>query len=518
MTSAAEPAAPRRTLFWCAALAVALGYVAFAAFHVACGAMNVDEGFYAAAARAVWQGEVPYRDFGFTQPPLVPYADAPLLRAIGFGLFQQRAVNGLWGALAILLGAIVVARRAGGGWAVLFAAVFALSPPWLYFTNLGKTYGFTALVATAAAAVFLEAKPGAKKAVALSFLGVIGVGCRLPAAPFFGVLWLAALGDGSRPTVRGIAIALGSLLLFTAALLLPFYLLAPEQSLFWTVDFHRISVPKKDWSVAWDVAAALAPAVWLLLLAAAGFALVARRRWPFRETALAVASLLALAANLLPRGVYEEYGVPFLPPLALAALLLLVPATGGWPRGRRALCASALLALPFLLTPALDWRHLSESQRTFPSYWLTPNVRPYNFALRDHLRQAKEALRRVLPPGEPFVGSCILLAVETDHPIPRRFRMGAFTMTNDYSPARADRLHLMTYTEFEENLRDIDLPALGLHADPLFNFAWSVPSFDPPNPALYREWTGLLGRYFTPVYQDADFVVLARPFNLPLFR
>jgi 4-amino-4-deoxy-L-arabinose transferase-like glycosyltransferase len=100
----------RRVWFWSLGLLVVACYLGIAVFHVPYGSMNVDEGFYAAATRAVWRGDVPYRDFGFTQPPLVVYVNAPLLQLTGFGLFQQRALNGLWGLLALLLGARVLAQ------------------------------------------------------------------------------------------------------------------------------------------------------------------------------------------------------------------------------------------------------------------------------------------------------------------------------------------------------------------------------------------------------------------------
>jgi hypothetical protein len=109
--------APRRYrgLIWSAGLLVLACYIAIAAFHVAYEPMNSDKEFYAASTRAVREGEVPYRDFEFTQPTLITYVNAPVLHFTGFGLFQQRAANGLWGSLAILLAARLIAHRCGTG-------------------------------------------------------------------------------------------------------------------------------------------------------------------------------------------------------------------------------------------------------------------------------------------------------------------------------------------------------------------------------------------------------------------
>jgi hypothetical protein len=43
-----------------------LGFILF-------GRLNADEGFYLTASRLVMQGQLPYRDFAFTQMPLSAY-------------------------------------------------------------------------------------------------------------------------------------------------------------------------------------------------------------------------------------------------------------------------------------------------------------------------------------------------------------------------------------------------------------------------------------------------------------
>ncbi len=505
----------RRTILWVAAGVLAAAYAALAAFHVAYGAMNVDEGFYAAAARAVWQGEMPYRDFGFTQPPLVAYVNAPALALTGFGLFPQRAVNGVWGALAVLLAVRLVHRRAGAGAALTLAAIFTFAPGWHYFVHLGKTYGLTSLLVMAMAAVYVELKPGWRKSAALSVLAVLGVACRLPAAPFFGVLWLAALWDGGRPTRRGAGIALAALAACAAIVSLPFLVAAPEQTRFWIYDFHRLSVPHKQWRVQWNDVAGLAPAVWLVAIMAAGFRARVRPAWRQPELAVAAAALGALAANLLPRGAYQEYGVPFLLPLAAAALILLEPAVSAFAAPRRCLAAGALLLVSVALIPVVDWGQLTPPQRRFPSVLLPATAPPYDFDLPQSIAAARTAVRRLLPPGQPFVGPAILLAVEADRPIPRRYRMGAFSCTGDYDAEKADRLHLATFPEFMQQVRDPGVPMIGYYTTPKFNFAWSAPSLVFQPPEVFVPLQTILQSDFVVVHVDRNFVVAARRTALP---
>lgn len=514
--AATAPASRGRAIaFWLIGAVVACTYTMVAVFHVKFGAMNVDEGFYAAATRAAWQGEMPYRDFGFTQPPLVAYANAPLLAATGFGLFQQRAVNGLWAALAVSLSAWLVFRRGGRASALLLIALFALAPPWMYFIHLGKTYAVTSFIAIAATAIFLLAPSGPKKICALSALAAIGIGCRLPAAPFFGILWLANLFEAGRPHLRQIGLAVAALAISAAIVFLPFYLVAPERFVFWVFDFHRISVPMKDWRLTWNVIVSLAPAVWLLALASIAPPSARRAGWQ-REHAVLLAACAGLAFNLLPRGTYEEYGVPFLLPLATASLALLHPVVSSFSLRRSILFTLPLLAAPFVVAPAVNWTHLSEPQRHLPSVFLPPNTPPYHFELPERIAAARDVVQRLLPPDQPFVGSAIILGTETGHEIPPRFRMGAFSMSFDYERDRAHALHLATADDFERYLRDIDSPLVVFHTNPKFNFAWSVPSFTAQPEENWREFDRLLNRYFIPVYRDQEFLILARPHVVPI--
>ena len=505
---------PPDLLWWGIGLLVGALYLSVAAFHVAYASLNVDEGFYAAATRAVWQGEVPYRDFGFTQPPLVAYFNAPLLGLTGFGLFQQRAINALWSLLAVLLAARMVSRRAGPGPALLLIALFALTPAWMNYTSLGKTYGLASLLVMIASTVFLESKPGWRQVTALSAIGVLGAGCRLPAAPLFALLWLAALFAGGRPSPRLIAIAVSAAGACTLAFFLPFYLSAPEQFKFWIVDFHRVSVPLKDWRLHWTQLLAFAPSIWAVAIVAIGFA-IARGHWRRREIALMVAAAVALATNLLPRGVYDEYGAPFLPPLATGALLVLTPWIAELSRPMTAAFASSLLLVPLAMIPAINWRRLEPVQKQFPSFWLPTNTRPYNFKLPENIGRARAIVQRLLPTGQPFIGPHILLAIEADRPIPRTMRMGAFTFSFDYEADQADRLHLMTHAEFEKQLRDPAVPLIGMHVDNTFNYSWSVPSFTYQTPEALNAWGMLVARSFAPVYADTDSVIFARPHLLP---
>ncbi len=495
---------------WLVGILVLVVYFLGARWHVLHGGQNTDEGFYAVATRAVAQGEMPYRDFGFTQPPLVLYANALPLRVVGFGLFAQRAVNGAWAALALLLAAGWLARRTSVAWGLLLALAFALAAPWMYFNHLGKTYGFTTLLAMLAAWVFLARPAGAKRNFLLALLAAFGVATRLPALPFFGVLWLFALWPRRAPTARELAAALGGLALGSAIAWLPFWLAAPEALKFWVFDFHRISVPKKPWHLAWTEIATLAPAVWLLT----GFALaalLARGRWPTRETAVLLAALAALAINLLPAGVYDEYGTPFLLPLAAASAALVSDALSTHARATllAVVLLVALAAAQFLPAPLLLNRHRPERRGT-ASQWLTPKTPPYQRDLPLQLAAARRAVSTLLAADAPFVGPDLILAVESGRRVPPELRMGAFAFTAELPPAEAARLHLATRAQLDAWFSDPAVTALALFKRDELNYNWSVPSFTPVPLEQRRATLARLQREFAITYDDGDFFVLVR--------
>jgi len=515
--SRAEPPPQARAAsasFWLALALVVAVHVLSARWHILYGAQNADEGFYAIATRAVAAGAVPYRDFGFTQPPLVLYANALPLRLVGFGLFPQRTLNGLWAALALALAAGWLARRARPVWALAFVPVFSLCAPWMYFIHLGKTYGLTSLLAMLGAWAFLGPAAGPRRNFTLGVLAALGTATRLPAAPFFAALWLLALWPGRRPTARETCAAAGGVALGAACTMLPFVLADAAAVKFWTLDFHRLSLPTKTWHLSWREIAALAPAAWLLGVAALAMGALRRRRLT-RELGVMAAAAAALAANLLPGGVYEEYGVPFLLPLAVAATALLHDELH--PRPTAALALAGSLAIAQLVTAPMLFSHqLPERGRT-ASRWLPPNAPPYNRALPAQLAGARRVVEAALAPGAAFIGTNLILAAETGRAVPPALVMGPFAFTAELPPERAARLHLVTQPQLDEwyyHRPDITLLAFFKRWD--LDYGWSMPSFtDVPDDAR-AQTLAALQRHFDLAYEAGEFLLLVRrPSPLP---
>ncbi|MEX2459297.1 MAG: hypothetical protein WD770_09970, partial [Actinomycetota bacterium] len=106
--------------------------------------MDADEGFYAYAAKAVMHGQLPYRDFLYTQMPALPYVYGPFSAPWGFSWYAARFLSG---ALAVAVGVLLfrhIARRLGepalGAVAVGLYALNGLTLGW--FTVV-KTYSLS---------------------------------------------------------------------------------------------------------------------------------------------------------------------------------------------------------------------------------------------------------------------------------------------------------------------------------------------------------------------------------------
>ena len=94
-------------------LAVALSWLGLTALNAWFGELNQDEGWYLNAAKLLTEGRVPYRDFAFTQAPMLPLVYSWMFNWVGhYGLLGGRVVTALLGALGTLL-AVWLAMRTG---------------------------------------------------------------------------------------------------------------------------------------------------------------------------------------------------------------------------------------------------------------------------------------------------------------------------------------------------------------------------------------------------------------------
>ena len=172
---------------WIPAVLALLVAACVAVLSVWWGAVNQDEGWYLYAARLVGEGKLPYRDFFFTQGPVLPflYSALPI-----HGLLSGRLVT-LGFSLAATLMAIAFARQLvsperRGAVSLAVFTLLSCNLYHVYFTTIPKTYAVGSLFVMAG---FLLLSRGWNFFAAMSFafasgtrislvliLGVVGVG------------------------------------------------------------------------------------------------------------------------------------------------------------------------------------------------------------------------------------------------------------------------------------------------------------------------------------------------------
>ena len=184
---------------WTSILVVAVGLcVLLSAANLFLGPLNQDEGWYLYAAKQVASGEILYRNFMFTQGPVLPVVYGVLFPIIGkLGVAGGRLITALFGLGSVGLAAWLAARSAKrfSRTAALCALILAgVNVYQSYFTTIVKTYSLCAFFLTAGfvALSFANGKRGASGAfwggvlLALAACTRLSAGIALPIAG----LWL----------------------------------------------------------------------------------------------------------------------------------------------------------------------------------------------------------------------------------------------------------------------------------------------------------------------------------------
>ncbi|MFU8779522.1 MAG: hypothetical protein ACNA71_00685 [Kiritimatiellia bacterium] len=318
------------------------------------GALNQDEGWYLYAARMVSEGLLPYRDFAYTQGPVMAYVYAAAYPLVHMGgVLGGRLFTAFLGLLSLLLAVHLagrLARRRGQDpfWPMLLVLAFCgLNLYHVYFTTVVKTYALAAVLmlggmilldrALVEAQAGLRARLVAGQAALGGLFLALAAGTRLSAAFLLPACWLPMIVcwlRGGRP--RPLGYWLIGLLTGGAAgiamVFVPFYLVAQEQLVFGLLQYHagRTVAPGLLW-FAYKIGFGLrlVQAYWPLLAAAVLVVLLhASRRqsgagprlMPWRLPLWSCVAAVT-AIHLLSVFPYDDYQV-FVMPLAVIAISL----------------------------------------------------------------------------------------------------------------------------------------------------------------------------------------------------
>lgn len=445
--------------------------------------ISSDEGFYAQAARQVSRGQVPYRDFGYTQGPVVPYVNGAAMRLARFGVLPQRFIDAAWALLQLAVLMSLAARLGDREGSLVAGAILLLSFIWVENLVLGNTFSLAGLFLSLSAWSFGTIERPGRRVLATLLFGALAAGCRLSMLPFPFLLAATVVWKERR-----LAFAASTALAAAASLAVvygPFFLVDAPNTLFWTLTFHlSTALERRGILPVWEALLVCPSALLLIPLGLAGAIRTPRDssdqahalRW------LLAASSLTIALNLAVKAPYGGYVAPAVGVLVVSAVLLA--RRSGRIRVVTLLCLASALAGAALVQAVLS-----------PS------------SLED-LAGAAAFLRARTKPGALVATTVPEVAIEADREVLPGLDMGKFGLTEELSEERALRLKMVTPASLEQVFRGGRIAAIVLSQSRNWNFGWSAPSLMPTSPAALARLRRALDDGWHVAYANERYLVL----------
>ena len=164
-------------------------------FFIFAGQINQDEGFYLLAGKLVYEGKLPYRDFHYTQMPLLPYVYGLPQLILGNSLYVGRFTSVFLLVMSFVVTVKVARLLAGAGSAVWIALLLGTNWWFIYLGTITKTHALVYVlialsVYVCAKEIYLPQDDVKSKALLLilgTVLAGVAVLVRLPSVPFAAV-------------------------------------------------------------------------------------------------------------------------------------------------------------------------------------------------------------------------------------------------------------------------------------------------------------------------------------------
>ncbi len=374
-----------------------------------------DEGWYLYAARMLWAGRLPYRDFVFTQTPLCLFLYAPLQAAFP-GVTSGRLTTAGVAFAAIFLPLALASRGAGRKARLVALALLASSSYFVYYMVIVKAYALAAGLLLGAALLLTRAKSTRAWIVAGVLVGLAALARISAAAALAGLLLYGAL---ARQWRRSLAGALVGGAVFSLPMAFVYYSHA-SAVLFGLFAYHQLGILAH--SLTDCLLRAAQRYVTFVLMAAVvlwcGVRSQQRRRWLawLRHCPAMWMGASVLSAHLISPTKQPEYQVMLLPLFAVVigqGWTLALRELRGTPRGlaRRALVGVLGLAI-------LAGFPLFHQNR----FWPARGEPPWRGVA------AGRALARLTAPQDPVLTLCPEVALSAQRPLRPGLEPGQFSV------------------------------------------------------------------------------------------
>jgi len=489
------------TLVASALLALINGYL---------GELNQDEGWYLYSARMVAGGFLPYRDFAYTQGPVMPFVYAlfdPLVNA--WGVAGGRLMTALLGLTAAIFASMLAARMDKGtsrfATGILAFILIGMSVYQSYFTTVVKTYALCAALLTMGLWL-LHVAIDNKRTILFALAGLLvaaAAGTRVSTGAALPVIGLYLLWHRKRLGWQGwLGFGLGGGLSL-ALIYGPWLFICRDNFLYFAVEFHKARNAGSLLSTLVYKAGSLSRLVQayypaLILSAPVLLVFSSKKNRPQDREANSFAGLLCLIVggialvHFSAPFPYDDYQVPIYPVLAAViawGLMQIAPRIWPGPGAANAVLVVALLAA----TAAAFSSPMNQS-------WVIAGRDRIWWQLKDkpaiaELKDAAKDIRALSGDTDVLLTQDTYLAVESGLKVPRGWELGAFCYFPDLSTDKALKLHVMNRELMAQTIRECPASAAALSG---YSFAIKCPQIEhvpPEEEAAF--WQAVYNRYET---------------------
>jgi len=426
--------------FFCWILSIGAFFVLGAA-AVWMGGLNMDEGLYLYTANLVAEGKTLYRDFFFTQGPMLPYAYSTLTVIWKtWGLLGARIFTLTLGAAGILF-AMTLARRLvpdekKGMVSLIVLLLLGCNLYHLYYVAIPKTYALAGLfvivgfwfLAVARTSTLLSVLAMAAAGLSLAF----AAGTRISLGALLAVVGFHLLL--SRKWISLAAFCIGG---FTGLALVYLPFLFDESARAGLIAAQRYHTARGGFDLVWTVGSFSRLVRWYLpvfVILGLGVRGVGTRcrctedgensTVDLRPTPnLLLFSFLAVfVVQMLAPFPYEDYQVPVMSLLAVYAAVTLV-STSTFNLNLSSLLVLGLCFANSFGSPLLE-KWMTNGQDRF---W---SLKKEKCELQQ-LRDVAKRIEQLDPGGTMLLTQDLYLAIETNRKVPQGLELGPFSILSD---------------------------------------------------------------------------------------
>ena len=483
---------------WTTWLIASLAVLCLFAANLIFGNLNQDEGWYLYAAKLVASGKMPYRDFAFTQGPVMPFFYSLFYPAIeSGGLAAGRLLTAVLAMAGTLIAAILAGRLASPGQRRLTAAVcffLALVNVYqIYFCTVVKTYSITLLFLTGSFLVLhyaLTHRNGLLTMLSAALM-VLAAGTRTSAAVVLplvlGLLWL----ERRKLNFRGWAYFILGGIIASVFIIGPFLLQSPFNFIFFTSRFHTLRYDDNLLSALIFKAGFISRVLQAYFVCFVFWvaALVIRKLQQtqndsrgglaqrnvissFMRRCIWISAIVVSLVHLSAPFPYDDYQVFIYPLLAISVSLMIVEQIRGR-GGKWVMLAALFISLSSAVSSPVNQEWIIEGRELI--WWRTKDMPPIV-----KLRETAGLIKSLCKPNDLLLTQDPYLAVETGCALPHGLELGQFSYFPDLTREQAEKMNVLNRDMFAELLQNCNAPIAAFSG---YSFAIQSPQITPLPPA-----------------------------------